>query len=65
MKTFKMKFDWRETDSTVTQKIVTFTNDGQFTRNNTTDTVIPQNEEQFEQCIQNYIKNENATVIND
>lgn len=65
MKTFKMKFDWREADGTVTQKIVTFTNDGQFTRNDITDTVIPQNDEQFEQCVQNYIKNENATVIND
>lgn len=65
MKTFKMKFDWRETDGTVTQKIVTFTNDGQFTRNDITNTVIPQNEEQFEQCVQNYIENENATVIND
>lgn len=65
MKSYKLKFDWREPDGTVTQRTITFTNDGRFTRNSVTDHVIPQNEEQFELGMQTYIKNENATVIND
>lgn len=60
MKTITIKFKgWNGVDT------VTFTNDGQFTRNSLTDTVVPQNQEQFEHCINNYLSNENAQIVND
>lgn len=63
MKEYTIKFnDWHSEDTTA-PLVVKFTNDGQFTRNSMTSTVIPQNEEMFEECIKNYLDNENCELI--
>lgn len=51
-------------DITVTsQKTITFENDGQFTRNNLTDNVVPQNEEQFLKIINVYLSMDGVSEI--
>lgn len=64
MKKYTIKFNgWLgETNS---PRVITFTNDGQFTTNSMTSKVIPQNEEMFEDAIQAYLNNENCELIHD
>ena len=63
MKEYTIKFnDWL--DDYNNPRVIKFTNDGQFTRNSVTSTVIPQNEEMFEEAIQTYLNNENCELIN-
>jgi hypothetical protein len=64
MKEYTIKFnDWHP-DGTASPLVVTFTNDGQFTRNSMTSAVIPQNEEMFEETIKTYLKDKNNELIN-
>lgn len=43
-------------DGTARSRIITFTNDGEFTTNSETDHKVPQNEEIFNGCIDTYIQ---------
>ena len=63
MKEYTIKFnEWNSGDTTA-PRVIKFTNDGQFTRNSMTSTVIPQNEEMFEAAIKAYLDNENCELI--
>ena len=46
-----------------TARIITFTNDGEFTTNSETYHKVPQNEETFNTCIDTYIRTGEATEI--
>ena len=64
MKEYTIKFkDWLNDDNY--PRVIKFTNDGQFTRNSMTSTVIPQNEEMFEASIKAYLDNENCELIHE
>jgi hypothetical protein len=63
MKEYTIKFNDWHSDGTTTPLVIKFTNDGQFTRNNITSTVIPQNDDMFEEAIQAYLNNENCELI--
>jgi hypothetical protein len=64
MKEYTIRFnEWLNEDNS--PRVIRFTNDGQFTRNNLTDRIVPQNEEMFEETIKAYLKNENCDLIND
>lgn len=64
MKHYTIKFnEWLNEDNS--PRIITFTNDGKFTRNSATSHVVPQNEEIFEGTIKTYLNNENCELIND
>lgn len=54
---------WRDPDGTVHERIITFTNDGEFTTNSETYHKVPQNEETFNTCINTYIHTGEATEI--
>ena len=61
MKVYTIKFnDWHP-DGTL---VITFANDGQFTRNSVTSAVIPQNDDMFEETIKTYLKDKNNELIN-
>lgn len=51
------------TDGTARSRIITFTNDGEFTTNSETYHKVPQNEETFNTCIDTYIRTGEATEI--
>lgn len=62
MKEYTIKFNnWLDGDNN--QRVIKFTNDGQFTRNSVTSTVIPQNDDMFEETIKAYLNNENCELI--
>ena len=63
MKEYTIKFNDWHSDGTTTPLVIKFTNDGQFTRNSVTSTVIPQNDDMFEEAIQAYLNNENCELI--
>ena len=64
MKEYTIRFnEWLNEDNS--PRVITFTNDGQFTRNNLTGRIVPQNEEMFEETIKAYLNNENCELIND
>lgn len=50
-------------DGTARSRIITFTNDGEFTTNSETYHKVPQNEETFNACIDTYIRTGEATEI--
>jgi len=60
MKEYTIKFNNWYPDGIL---VITFTNDGQFTRNNMTSAVIPQNDEMFEETIKTYLKDKNNELI--
>ena len=63
-KTVTLKFNnWTDENGT-REKVITFTNDGWFTKNSVTSNTIPQNEEMFEAAMQAYIDNDGAIKIN-
>lgn len=60
MKEYTIKFnDWHPDGILV----ITFANDGQFTRNSVTSAVIPQNDDMFEETIKTYLKDKNNELI--
>lgn len=62
MKEYTIKFNnWLDGDNN--PRVIKFTNDGQFTRNSMTSTVIPQNDDMFEETIKAYLDNENCELI--
>lgn len=64
MKHYTIKFnEWLNEDNS--PRIITFTNDGQFTKNSLTGNIVPQNEDMFEETVKTYLNNENCELIND
>jgi hypothetical protein len=64
MRKFTIKFNnWL--DDYNSPRVITFTNDGQFTRNSVTSQVIPQNEEMFLKTINTYLDDKNNELIVD
>lgn len=63
MKEYIIKFNDWHSEGTTTPRVIKFTNDGQFTRNSMTSTVIPQNDDMFEETIKAYLNNENCELI--
>ena len=62
-RTVTIRFDnWSEAEP---EKVITFMNDGQFTTNSLTSNTVPQTPEMFNNSIDNYIKNQNATKLQD
>jgi hypothetical protein len=62
MKEYTIKFNnWLDGDNN--PRVIKFTNDGQFTRNSVTSTVIPQNDDMFKETIKAYLNNENCELI--
>ena len=50
-------------DGTARSRVITFTNDGEFTTNSETYHKVPQNEKTFNACIDTYIHTGEATEI--
>lgn len=64
MKEYTIKFkNWLA--ETRSPRVIKFTNDGQFTRNSMTSTVIPQNDDMFEASIKAYLDNEDCELIHE
>lgn len=70
MKTVTLKFtNWREPSDkidvapTTCTKVISFTNDGQFTTNSETDQKIPMNQDDFDKIINVYINHCGAELI--
>lgn len=64
MKEYTIKFkNWLT--ETRSPRVIKFTNDGQFTRNSVTSTVIPQNDDMFEASIKAYLDNEDCELIHE
>jgi hypothetical protein len=63
MKEYTIKFNDWHSEGTTTPRVITFTNDGQFTRNSVTSQVIPQNEEMFLKTINTYLDDKNNELI--
>lgn len=64
MKEYTIKFnEWLNDDNS--PRIIKFANNGQFTTNNLTDNIVPQNEDMFEETVKSYLNNENCELIND
>lgn len=63
MKEYTIKFNNWHSDGTTSTLVITFANDGQFTRNSMTSAVIPQNDDMFEETIKTYLKDKNNELI--
>lgn len=55
--------NWKDPGCAPQQKVITFTNDGQYTTNSVTSLVIPMNEETFTDCIKTYVASGEASLI--
>lgn len=56
---------WRYPGCAPQQRVITFTNDGQYTTNSVTSLVIPMNEETFTDCIKAYVASGEASLISE